>query len=77
MARPDAFLRRVVAQREREQEEAILEAPLDRFKPRKCRRCGAGLRVQEESTREVCSRCECKPDDSPMTQLSLLPEDSP
>jgi predicted RNA-binding Zn-ribbon protein involved in translation (DUF1610 family) len=50
----DAFLRRVIAQREREQEEAILAA---RFEVALCEICGERLNESNGPARRVCTRC--------------------
>lgn len=53
MGRPDAFLRRVMAQREAEQERVLLE-PVVRIP---CRVCGERLNLGEDLTRTVCTAC--------------------
>lgn len=59
---PDAFLRRVIAQREIEQEAEIIAIPLETFAPEHCRVCGKRLSMTEgaELGRDratVCTEC--------------------
>lgn len=57
----DAFLRRVVEQRELEQEQVVLESKLEQFLPQSCRICGtkvtAGSLTDSLGAPTVCSRC--------------------
>lgn len=52
----DAFLRRVIAQRELEQESAILATPLETF-VRRCRLCGRRIGGDSEWACRVCTEC--------------------
>ena len=59
---PDAFLRRVIALREYQQELAVLEASLDVFAPTPCRICGKPVRShvgreRKGERRTVCTAC--------------------
>lgn len=55
----DPFLRRVVAQRLREQEAALLARPAAAFRPPRCTVCDVSLqRLPEGSTRTMCRACE-------------------
>jgi hypothetical protein len=56
----DAFLRRVVEQRDREQDAAFQAIPLERFKRVRCRFCSAPIRGLNHSAPEeqrVCKGC--------------------
>lgn len=57
----DAFLRRVLAQRELEQEAAILAVPVEELAARHCEGCGIALNMTEDLARDrarhFCNRC--------------------
>lgn len=54
----DAMLRKVLAQREREQEEAILLAPPEAFMPPECEGCGRRMHaVDDGKLHRFCTAC--------------------
>ncbi len=53
----DSFLRRVVAERELEQEAAIIATPVESLIPSDCRICGGPINMMDGAPLTVCSKC--------------------